>query len=176
MSYYFLTASLPELRMGDLPGITFAEFEDACSRHLTGSHFDALAALDVTSEVPPGAPEYVRRWHDAENQMRNTVARARSARIGREPGKAARSTRDYDVFMDKVISDAFQNASPRERERALDAYRWEKSDALAGRDPFSIDAILAYAIRLRIAHRWAAMDEEQGKARARAFAEQEAAK
>jgi hypothetical protein len=104
------------------------------------------------------------------------VARARSARTGREPGKAERATRDYDVFMEKVVSDAFQHTSPREREHALDAYRWEKSEALAGRDPFGIDAILAYAIKLRIAHRWAAMDEEQGEARARVFAEQEAAK
>ena len=63
----------------------------------------------------------------------------------------------------KVVADAFARATPLERERALDRFRWRVIEELQGYDPFAFSGIMAYALKLRIAARWGAMDEEQGR-------------
>ena len=50
-----------------------------------------------------------------------------------------------------------------EREKSLDLLMWEKADSLTIFDYFDLDLILAFIAKLRIASRWAALDEKTGR-------------
>lgn len=50
------------------------------------------------------------------------------------------------------------------REKALDDVCWEKADKLSTFHYFDLTAVLAYVVKLHIANRWLALDEEKGKA------------
>lgn len=49
------------------------------------------------------------------------------------------------------------------REQALDDFLWEKIDSLSVFDYFNIDAILAFAAKLKIVDRWLKLDESTGR-------------
>ena len=51
---------------------------------------------------------------------------------------------------------------PLERELALDRLRWTLLDELAVSQAFGFQAVLAYGLKLRLAEKWAAMDEAEG--------------
>jgi hypothetical protein len=56
----------------------------------------------------------------------------------------------------------------------LDRLRWRWAEQAARVDPFGMAAILGFALRLRLALRWAALREDSGRAAAAAFIEQAA--
>ena len=64
-----------------------------------------------------------------------------------------------------MVTDALARPTPLERTVELDRCRWHVAEDLARRDPFGISAVLAFAVKLRIAQRWAAMSDETGRAR-----------
>jgi Protein of unknown function (DUF2764) len=51
---------------------------------------------------------------------------------------------------------------PHARELLLDRLRWTLLDELAARPAFGLQAVLAYGLKLRLAEKWAAMDEAAG--------------
>ena len=55
------------------------------------------------------------------------------------------------------------------REQALDRCRWHVVEELALPDPFGLAAVLAFAIKLRIAERWAALNETVGERKVEDF-------
>jgi hypothetical protein len=75
----------------------------------------------------------------------------------------------FDGSLDRAVGEAFLRPSPIERERALDSVRWAQAEALGGYNPFAIEGILAYAVKLKLACRWAALDEEAGRQTAEAI-------
>ena len=60
----------------------------------------------------------------------------------------------------------FEVLIPLAREESLDRFRWDTLEEMCGYDLFSIRAILAHALKIQIANRWATMDEESGIAAA----------
>ena len=49
---------------------------------------------------------------------------------------------------------------PLERELALDRHRWALLDEMAAAPPFGVQAVFAYALKLRIVEKWAALSDE----------------
>ena len=176
MNHYYFVATLPLLTPGEAPGISRAAFTAACEQHLRPADATGAAAvLEDSGAAPQGGDGFLARWHNAETQLRNAVARTRGARRGVDIARQLRPVGAFDVALEQSVSDAFGRPSPLERERALDGFRWNKADELAGHDAFSTASVLAYAVKLGIAHRWAALDQESGAAVAQALIEQDVA-
>jgi hypothetical protein len=49
-----------------------------------------------------------------------------------------------------------------QRERGLDKLRWKIAESLQGYDPMDVTVALAYAIKLKLAWRWANLNVETG--------------
>ena len=60
-----------------------------------------------------------------------------------------------------------EEVEPMQRERRLDAFKWRMLEEVTFSDTFSINAMLAYLLKLQILERWASLDKEQGMARFR---------
>lgn len=161
MSIYFLAASLPMLSFEGEPPVSLDDFRQRCHEHLSGRDSTALDTL-LSEGTAPSRHPFVRAWRDREIQLRNAIARIRAQRKGLDAGPFLQAQEGFDSYIDKAVADAFARPNPLERERALDRFRWVQIEELAGFDPFTGRAILAYALHLQILLRWAAQDQSKG--------------
>lgn len=157
-SHWYLIAALPYLRFGETPALGADAFRAFCADQLPEGELQAVDGLLAghPSETGPAAC-----WHDIETQMLNAVARIRARTYNATP--AMRTHRGFQVAIEEGVADAFARDNPLERETDLDRLRWRLADELAAGDSFGFPAVLAYAVKLRIAERHAALDEETGR-------------
>lgn len=66
---------------------------------------------------------------------------------------------DYMPQLMRIVS----TQDPVEKEREIDAFKWTWLDDATFFDPFTIEAVFAYLIKLDILERWAILDVEEGK-------------
>ena len=161
MRPYYLIASLPRLILGEQPPLTRGKLLDQCSGLLEADELRELAGV-LDGRMHPPLSRFARRWLDLDTTIRNAAARARGGRLGVEPGPYLRPLDGYDTFSEKAVLDAYTTANPLEREMAIDQCRWQLLEEIASEDPFSFPALLAYAVKLRLAERWAEMTVEAG--------------
>ncbi len=162
MSYYYLVSSLPGISLDAKPALSLDEFRSSCADHLSEHDICALNSLLDIDENPVDHT-FVNNWTDSETQLRNASARLRAAKNQKDAVDFVREHSGFDVGIEESVEEAFNHSNPMERERALDKIRWTTLNELAGTDPFSVNTVLAYAVKLRLAERWAAMDQEQGQ-------------
>ena len=157
---------------GEAP-FSFEAFRARCGDQLSARD---RAGLDELAEPGTGDADhpFVRAWRGRDTQLRNVLAHARAARSRRDASRWLREETGFDATLERRASEAFARGDPQQRELALDRLRWEGLDELAGFDPFSGTAVLAYAMKLRLVERWAAMDEQAGAETAEALIAREA--
>ena len=170
MHYYYYMASLPSLSMDEPPPVSSAEFMRNCQRLLEPRDWSALSRLMQPGESGKSSRPFIRRWRDAEASMQNTTARMRGARLKRDATQYMHAEEQFDASAEQAALDAFSRRDPAAREESLDRFRWRQIEMLAGTDMFSVDALFAYALKLRIAERWASFDREKGRRRMEAIA------
>jgi hypothetical protein len=161
MNYYYLAASLPALNMEVPPPMSGRAYRALCQEHLAAGDFRVLDEALTPGDEPPRSA-LGRQWWDQDRELRNAVVRIRAARLRTDPALFLREDA-LDTSCERAAADAFAKPNPRERELALDRFRWRQLDALAGYDPFSVRALVAYGLKLRLAERWAAMDASKGR-------------
>lgn len=168
MSYYYLSASLPALSLDSAPPLTGDAFRTLCAEQLSPRDLRALNGVLAAADDGPAGHPFASRWRVRDGALRNAIVRVRAAKLRVE---AARHLRDdsYDVSAERAVADAYARPNPRDRELALDRFRWAQLDELAGFDPFSINAIMAYGLKLGIAERWSSLNTEQGREHADAI-------
>ena len=162
--YHYLTSSLPALSLEAPPPFTPDEFRFKCQGVLGKGD---LAELDLVlaGRAAEGRSAFARAWAGADAQIRNTAAKARGAKLGVEAKPFLKSHSGYAVWLDKEVSDALAKASPLARETGLDGARWKYVEDLARADATGLPAVLAFAVQLMLAARWAALQEEAGRER-----------
>jgi hypothetical protein len=163
MNYYFLVSSLPLPQLGLKPPITIPDFLTACGTNLPPDEQAILRDLLATDGAHSDHP-FVREWRERETELRNEVARIRAKKRPFAPETWLRPQPGVRVFIQTAVAEAFQAPNPLERERGLDRLRWSLLDELAGLNPFGIDALFSYGLRLRLATRWASFDSKSGAA------------
>lgn len=70
---------------------------------------------------------------------------------------------DLDYMRDLIRS--AETTDPVDKERQIDALRWEWLEERTFFEPFDITALFAYLVRIEILERWAQLDPEQGRER-----------
>ena len=171
MNYYYFAAALPTLSLESRPTLSFDEFRSLCREHLCRRDLDALDDIAETNGNTSRHP-FVRAWRGEEQTLRNTIAGIRAARLKIDASTHLREPRGFDSSIERTANDAFAKDNPLDREMALDKFRWGRIEDLAGYEPFEGRSVLAYALKLILAERWALMSEEEGGKRADQMIEQ----
>lgn len=169
MKFWFLVSSLPYLRLGEKPPMDAAAFRAACAGHLSEEEFAAVDALLENREPAPGAASNL--WN-SEVQLRDAVVRVRAKNRGTDAARFLRPHDGFSVSIEKAVTDAFTRSNPLEREMELDRARWTLADELALTDPFGFPGVLAFAAQVRLAERWALMDDKIGQSRVEGLIEE----
>ena len=166
MAEYYLISQLPALdAVGDnapLP-ITQEWFDDLCQRHLSGK---ALAVLQELTLLPPRDCEtdgsgFVEAWNAAERGLRLALAKVRAEKMNKvfETGSATLTQEQM-----KVAADAIQLEDPMEAEKYLTRCRLTFLDNLRPTDPFALDYVFYYGLKLKLLLRIRNFDTAAGKA------------
>ena len=160
-------ASLPMLFPDRAPMVTVEGFVSVCAGALSPGDATAVALL-VTGSAEPSAHPMVKAWRDLEAAIEIAIGRRRLARRGGEARKhfAPPETSVCPVWLTRMVDAAFESApDPLAREDALLKVRWAAAESLGGFDPMGKGQIFAYAVKLRLTLRRAALDATRGAER-----------
>ena len=155
-SYYYLIASLPELRAdGDLP-ITYDEFLTLCQSNVSEKDYELLENLTLNSTEEP----LVNECSEFYGMLNKELSYQRSVNLGKNYSSAY----DKDGFITQVVSSALSAKNPLEAERMLLEYEFENLDSLVGLHMFDDHVLFGYAIKLKLLERLSCFEHEKGKA------------
>ena len=163
MNHWYLVSSLPYLRFGEKPPMRREAFLAACAGWLSEEEIAVLRA--VLENRDPADGEIAQCWWNSEVQLRDAVVRVRAKNHNTDSARFIQSHKGFSVSIEKMVTDAFTRANPLEQEAELDRARWMLADELALTDPFGFAGILAFAAKVRLAERWAGLDEAAGQAK-----------
>ena len=155
-SYYYLIASLPELRAdGDMP-ITYDEFLSCCQSNVSDSDYQILEDLTLSSEEGPLISEWAKFY--------GTLTRELNYQRSMNLGKSYSSAFDKDGQTSSVVAAALSAKNPLEAERLLLEYEFENLDSLVGLHMFDDYVLFGYAIKLKLLERQNCFEQSKGKA------------
>ncbi len=154
-SYYYLIASLPELRVdGEMP-LSYSEFLSCCEGNVSDKDYEILQNLTLSSKEGPLVEEWA-RFYDMLNKE---LSYQRSINLGRTYSSAY----EKDGFISQVVQSALTAKNPLEAERILLEYEFENLDTLVGLHMFDDYVLFGYAIKLKLLERLSCFEQEKGK-------------
>lgn len=155
-SYYYLIASLPELRAdGEMP-LTYEEFLSLCQGNVSESEYELLKNLTLDSKEGP----LVSEWSNFYGMLTKELNYQRSINLG----KSYSTAYDKDGLIAQVAASALSAKNPLEAERILLEYEFENLDSLVGLHMFDDHVLFGYAIKLKLLERLTSFEQDKGKA------------
>lgn len=155
-SYYYLIASLPELRAdGEMP-LTYGEFLSCCQSNVSDKVFELLSELTLDSTEGPLVDE----WSQFYGMLRKELGYQRSMNLG----KSYSSAYDKDGIIAQIVASALSAKNPLEAEKLLLEYEFETLDSLVGLHMFDDYVLFGYAIKLKLLERLSCFEQTKGKA------------
>ena len=154
-SYYYLIASLPDLKSdGEMP-ISYEEFLAQCETSVSKSSYEILKNLTLSSKEGP----LVKEWYAMYQNLMKELNYQRSVKLGKS------YTADYekDYATSQVASAAMTAKNPLEAEKILLAYEFENLDSLVGLHNFDDVYLFGYAIKLKLLERQECFVQAKGK-------------
>ena len=132
-------------------------------------------------ECARSSSRFLREWSAFDRNLRNISAAVAARAAGRSPeevivggGDVAEqlqrsSAADFGLrgelpYIDAVIAAVNDETNLVEKEHKIDLIRWNEATELSTFDYFTIDAILAYLVKVGIVARWTRLDPAQGRA------------
>ena len=160
-SYYYLIASLPELRTdGDMP-LTYDEFLSCCQSNVSAEKYELLKNLSLDSTEGP----LVEEWAKFYGMLTKELNYQRSMNLG----KSYSSAYDKDGFIAQAVAAALTAKNPLEAEKVLLEYEFENLDSLVGLHMFDDEVLFGYAIKLKLLERLNCFEQTKGKAEFRSL-------
>jgi hypothetical protein len=155
-SYYYLIASLPELRTDAEMPMTYSEFLHCCQSNVSDSDYELLKNLTLSSTEGP----LVEEWAKFYGMLQKELNYQRSMNLG----KSYSSAYDKDGFISQVVSSALSAKNPLEAEKILLDYEFDNLDSLVGLHMFDDYVLFGYAIKLKLLERLNCFEQSKGQA------------
>ena len=152
------------MAFGNPPPLSTAAALDFCGQWLPDAEQARLRSALIDAPAEETADAVVSAWRAWHTAFRNTLAAARAARRGVEPGPHLRSSDVPGPTVRAQVVECVKSDDPLQAARALDKLRWEFLDSLSGAHVFDYCTMVCYLLKLRILERWHALATEQGTA------------
>lgn len=161
---YYLTATLPALTLGAPPPLASKDLPALWANLLGAEELEDVKLFAQGREFE-GRSVFAKKWGAVETELRNAVARARASLLGEDVRPYLRPHHGFDILTERAVADAFGRADPRQREWALDRFRWTRLEEMGRAGRFGLPELLAFVLRLRLVERWAGLAVETGRSR-----------
>lgn len=147
------------LQFGGKPPFSFERFIEMCRDHVPGEDLAQVkqCADDAFIQKAQSQPALA-QWAVFETSLRNELVRIRAGRKKIDGSKYLRAEGSGDVAMYHRAMASHRILSPVESEKFLDGERWLRLEELSLGHFFDCDALIVYALKLRILLRWDIID------------------
>lgn len=157
--YYYLISSLPMLSLENEPAISYQDFLSRCREQLSDSDFKELEKA-VFSKTDGARHPLMRRWEHYINDVNSILKDERSRKLGWE-------TEGFSNVNNPALRDRIHRASfsmnPLEGEKEILAIYFDFLDSCGSSDPFDVEALMIYALKIQIIERMNVFDMEKGR-------------
>jgi hypothetical protein len=163
-NYYYFVSTLPFISYGDKPPMGSEEFREQCLDQLHEDdaalirycYYDPLLAIETVQST--GSP-FIDCLMARERTLVLNLAYLRAGKLKRpSPGDPP-----HDVpRAEAVAKAAFEMADPLEAAIFIDKSRWGALDEMLGIDPFGVNNVFAYLMKLQLLERCQFFDAEIG--------------
>ena len=165
--YYYFIASLPLLEFGMRKPPSYDAFLNRCEEQLSPDEVKLVKGIKTTA--------LLKEWKKFDTTLKNEIVKCRAAKKGKDPLRYIRGEGLQDPFVARFARRITREDSPLEAERALDRFRWEKTEELSQGHYFDIDFLVTYALQLEILERWERINSGGGIDKLQKLLEKEAA-
>ena len=155
-SYYYLIASLPDIRADGEAPMTYGEFLNCCESNVSESEYELLENLTLNSTEGP----LVEDWARFYGMIQKELNYQRSMNLG----KSYPSVYEKESGVSQAVAAALSAKNPLEAERLLLDYEFENLDLLIGSHVFDAHVLFGYAIKLKLLERMNSFEQTKGKA------------
>ena len=186
MTYEYLLAGLPELKAGSDAPISLEKLDELLDELLSDSDKAILDMLRVPMDAQTleqglqSSNKFVREWFGFNQDMNNVLVAQICRKHGFDPkqqivgqGEVAEQLRTHtsqkDFGLNEVMDDATellalaQIEDLMQREKAMDAIRFEWLQHRTEFDFFSAEMVFAYYLEAVMLHRWSILTVEEGE-------------
>ncbi|MDD3057905.1 MAG: DUF2764 family protein [Sphaerochaeta sp.] len=159
-SYYYLVASLPSLRYeGSLP-FTTESFLKLCTNQLSDTHFAMVRAVLLGQ---PCSHRFVHSYEHFASMVKKELTEQRSRKLSLSDS-SYKNDGDREAHIADVVRQALSMEDVLAAEMLLVQLHWNFIDELCALHTFDIEAVLGYAIKLRMLERKSLFTREEGNA------------
>lgn len=154
--YTYLISSLPTLTFGSKPPFSLEVFMQKCASFIPEAELEIIkqAVSQGAFTLKDDGREVLKKWRYFDINLRNELSKVRAARKKVDSSKYLRHGEYFEPQIIHIAALALRNPSIFEAERALDLERWRLLDELSFGHYFDFDALLIYALKLKILERW----------------------
>ncbi len=161
--YFFLCASLPMLSWGEPMKISLAEFMSACKGQLSKGDYASLEEVALTPAKQYDANDsLLSQYWNWECCLRNALMPARAGK--REFSSYLREEKDCFAEIASIVSSVSSNSDIMGVEKQLDQARWQAIETMLGCEAFTINAIIAYKLKLLLLEKYENRTVPRGEA------------
>ncbi len=154
--YTYLISSLPVLSFSNKTPFSSEEFFIKCKDLIPEGQLNLLRNIcyQDTYCINNISVDTLKKWINFDVSLRNELVRLRAARKRVDPLKFIRLPDFPEAHISHIASTAYRNTSILEAEKILDQQRWDFLESLSLGHYFDFDALLIYALKLKILERW----------------------
>ena len=157
--YPYLISSLPTLQFGGKPPFSFVRFIEMCRGLITDedlAHLEQCGGDDFLQKAQ--LLRTLAQCASFETGLRNELVKIRAVRKKIDGQKYLRPDGSDDAALYHTAMNSHRITSLIESERSLDRARWSRFEELSSGHYFDCDALIIYALKLRILLRWDIVD------------------
>ena len=157
--YYYLISSLPMLSLDSDAPISYDEFIALCKEHLSRSDYKELEKAVFKSSKGAKHP-LMKRWERYISDVSSILKDERSNRLGwrvDSPGDI-----NNPLLKDRIHRAVF-SMNPLEGEREILAIYFDFLNSNTSSDPFDVEALMIYALKIQILERMNSFDRNKGR-------------
>ena len=154
-AYPYLISSLPTLVFGTRPPFGIERFLEQCESQIPQADLESVKLC--FSEEPwdvKTQQQTLRQWINFETALRNELVRVRAARKKVDPARFLRGEAGSEPAFYQLALNSHRITHPADAEKFLDQARWQALEELSASHYFDLDALIAYALKLKILWRW----------------------
>jgi len=142
--------------------MTSGDFLNNSREWISDADWQALKAA-VEGHENPAKNAVEKQWENWEETLRNSLAVARAAKLGKDQAPYLNKSGSADSQMRSAVQEAVKAENQQKAEETIDKLKWSFLDELSATHSFDFNVALSYLLKLKILERWAALDEETGR-------------
>lgn len=159
-SYYYLVATLPTLRLDGPLSFSTETFLTLCKTQVSDRHYHLLCkALSGEKASHP----FLKAYQHFETMVSKELVEQRSRKLSLSD-PAYRNDADKEGRISDTVRQALAQENVLEAELLLLTLHWKFLDELATLHTFDIEALLSFALKLKLLQRKSLFTREEGNA------------